>query len=104
MERPRPDFQVIGFVDHTALIGPKMMQREEQILKGHTCGLPIRTSEGFHPNKCAKRLTMNTDTPDRLTRRHLLGSGHSYFRCHCEERDPSLVIARLTKSAEAIWQ
>ena len=58
MERPRADFQVIGYVDDATLVGPKAMQGEEQILKGHTCILPIRTSEGLHPTQVRWELSI----------------------------------------------
>src|SRR3989442_14292942 len=50
MERPRADFQVIGYVDDATLVGPKAMQGEKQILKGHWLRSPDKDIGGAPPS------------------------------------------------------
>lgn len=56
MKRSGPHFHVIGLMNDTAPVGPKMMEREDEILKRHGPSKPL-----VGHMKRAKRLKPSND-------------------------------------------
>jgi hypothetical protein len=56
MKGARPHFQIIGLVDNAALLCPKVMQRENEILEGHNRPYEVVEALGERPER-GKKLT-----------------------------------------------
>ena len=89
MKRTGPHFHIIGLMNDTAVIGPEVMQRKDQILKIHgrsnlngannRTGIPSHKTKG-QANKNAFLLSSNV--PSVINRLHMISPATAKLRYH----------------------